>query len=55
MDSTLQTAQAAPEPALAARHEPMGPNPLVGMALAILVGVAVFYLLLRIRRAFGMK
>ena len=56
MDSTSShTAQPAPEPELTTRHQRMGPDPLVGLALAVLVGVAVFWILLRIRRAFGMK
>jgi len=57
VDSTAQTtsAQPAPEPELAVRREHLGPNPLVGAGLAVVVGVAVFWVLLRIRRAFGMK
>ena len=57
MDSTSSTttAQPAPEPDLAARHERMGPNPYVGLVLAVVVGVLVFWILVRIRRAFGVK
>lgn len=56
MDSTSSsTAQPAPEPELAARHERMGPNPYVGLVLAVVIGVAVFWILVRIRKAFGMK
>ena len=56
MDSTsTSTAQPATEPELANRHERMGPNPWVGLVLAVVVGVLVFWILVRIRRAFGMK
>ena len=55
MDSTRETVQAAPEPQLAVRQQQLGPDPLIGMGLAVLVAVAVFWILLRIRRAFGMK
>jgi len=55
VDSTPSTGQPAPEPELTTHHEHLGPNPWVGMALAVIVGVAVFWLLHRIRRAFGMR
>ncbi|HYV49624.1 MAG TPA: hypothetical protein VFA20_32425 [Myxococcaceae bacterium] len=56
MDSTSTSSTAAqPEPELAARHERMGPNPWVGLVLAVVVGVLVFWILVRIRKAFGMK
>lgn len=53
--STSTTTQPAPEPELAVRHERMGPNPYVGLVLAVVVGVLVFWILVRIRKAFGMK
>lgn len=57
MDSTAKatTAPVQPEPELSVRHERMGPNPVVGLILAVAVGVLVFWFLHRIRRAFGMK
>jgi hypothetical protein len=56
VDSTSSsTAQPAPEPELATRHERMGPNPYVGFALAVALGVLVFWILVRVRKAFGVK
>ncbi|HEY8206386.1 MAG TPA: hypothetical protein VIG99_02820 [Myxococcaceae bacterium] len=56
MDSTSShTGQPPPEPELTTRHERMGPNPWVGLALAVGIGVLVFWILVRIRRAFGVK
>jgi hypothetical protein len=56
VDSTSSsTAQPPPEPELATRHERMGPNPYVGLVLAVALGALVFWILLRIRKAFGVK
>jgi hypothetical protein len=55
VDSTSSSTAPAQEPALATRHERMGPNPWVGMALAVALGILVFWILVRIRKAFGMK
>ena len=55
MDATPTTAT-QPEPELGLSNRvPMGPNPIIGIALAVLVGVAVFWVMYRIRRTFGMK
>ena len=56
MDATTSTAATQPEPALANAHrESIGSSSVLGAALAVLVGVAVFWILLRIRRVFGLK
>lgn len=51
--------EAAPgrsEPELAIGHrEPLGPSPLLAAFLGVLVALAVFWLIHRVRRAFGMK
>ena len=55
MDATTSSAtQAEPELGLG-QHARLGPNPLIGAALAVLVGVAVFWVMYRIRKTFGMK
>ena len=45
----------APIPVGIGKTEVLGPSPLLALVLAILVGVAVFGLLWKIRKTFGMK
>lgn len=54
--ATTAPPEPPPEPELSIGHrERMGPHPALAAVLAVVVGAAVFGLLLRIRRAFGMK
>ena len=52
----VETAPAHPEPELAIGHrERLGPSPVLAAFLGVLVALAVFWLIHRIRRAFGMR
>ncbi len=37
------------------RHEPHRPNALIGLGLAVLIGVVVFVVFWKLRKTFGMK
>jgi hypothetical protein len=53
---TAEAAPGRPEPELViGQRERLGPSPVLAAFLGLLVAVAVFLLILRIRRAFGMK
>jgi hypothetical protein len=45
----------APIPVGIGKKEVLGPSPLLALILAVLVGLAVFGLLWKIRKTFGMK
>jgi len=46
---------AAPPPVGIGKREALGPSPVLALILAIVVGLAVFGLLWKIRKTFGMK
>jgi hypothetical protein len=50
-----QSEPGAPVPVGIGKTEVLGPSPILALVLAILVGLAVFGLLWRIRKTFGMK
>ncbi len=50
-----QSEPGAPIPVGIGKAEVLGPSPILALVLAILVGLAVFGLLWRIRKTFGMK
>ena len=50
--------QAAPEreiPLRIGKRESLGESPLLALALAIVVGIFVFWLIWKMRKTFGMK
>lgn len=56
METQQTTAEVAqPVPLGIGQRERVRDDRLLGLALAILVGVAVFLLILRLRKTFGMK
>ena len=50
-----QSEPGTPIPVGIGKTEVLGPSPFLALVLAILVGLAVFGLLWRIRKTFGMK
>ena len=54
MDASIEVS-AVPEPLGVGKHERLGPNPLIALGLAIVVGVLVFAVLMKMRKTFGMK
>jgi hypothetical protein len=44
-----------PLPLVVGKKEALGPSPLLGLFLAVLVGLMVFALIWRIRKVFGLK
>ena len=50
-----QPERGAPIPVGIGKKEALGPSPLLALVLAIVVGLAVFGLLWKIRKTFGMK
>ena len=49
------TSHPPPVPLEIGRREHLGPSPVVALLLAIGVGIAVFALLWKVRKTFGMK
>jgi hypothetical protein len=54
-DGTKSSVQQEPVPLGIGKTESLGPNPVVGLILAVLVGALVFGLMWKVRKTFGMK
>ena len=56
MERQAQRSELAPPPPVGiGKREELGPSPVLALILAIVVGLAVFGLLWKIRKTFGMK